>query len=332
MNGRVLLTEEIDPKGKAVLLQHGLQIKMGTGLTEEALCRDAADCQGILTRNGVITEKVMRSAPDLQVIAMHGVGVDNIDVESASRLGIQVTNAATSNQNSVAEYTMGLILTLSRHIVMYHRELQMGNWNIRKTFGMDLEGKTLGIVGIGRIGSLVAQKASAGFGMHVIAYKRSAKETGIENGILTTCDLAMVLRSADFLSLHIPLSPQTRGMIGEKELALMKPGAYLINTARGEVVDTQALRKALLEKKLAGAAIDVFDGGTPDSNEPLLHMENVIVSPHAAAFTRQSLERMAVQAATGIVEVLSGLAPTYPVNHPAVHKHDPSFIDGGKSA
>lgn len=314
MSLNVLLTEDIDRVGKDYLQNHGYTIKMGHGISNDAVMQDVHDCDAILTRNAVITEEILKRSPKLKVVAMHGVGVNNIDVEAATKLGIQVTNAAGSNKLSVAEYTIGLIIDLARNIPIYDRELRTGNWGIRKVCGCDLEGKTLGIVGMGNIGSMVAKKASLGLGMKVIGYKRKITGTRMD-GVALTSDLDEVLATADFLSLHVPASPSTYHMIGEREFSKMKPGAYFINTARGEVVDTEALVHALKSRQIAGAAIDVFEGEVPTAEHPLLHFPNVIVSPHTAAFTHESLQRMALYSAMGVDEVLSGKEPTYPVNH-----------------
>lgn len=325
MSYKVLLTEDIDESGKSFLSENGYQIKMGSGISEETVLREIADCDAVLTRNVIIGEKIMRAAPSLKVVSMHGVGVDNINVEAATRLGIQVTNAAGSNSLSVAEFTLGLMLNLSRNIPVYDRELRMGNWEIRKTMGIDLEGKTLGIVGMGSIGSLVAKKASLGFGMKVVGYRRHTAVSSPANVEITN-DLERVLSTADFVSLHVPSTTSTRKMIGERELSLMKPGACLINTARGDVVDTAALVQALKDGHLAGAAVDVFEGEIPKSDNPLLHLPNVLVTPHAAAFTRESLSRMALYSAMGIHEVLSGQQPTRPVNRICFPGKDDTLI------
>lgn len=322
MRYKVLVTEEIARIGTKLLEDNGYEIKMGTGISEEIVMKEIEDCDAILTRNAIITEKIMCAAPKLKVISMHGVGVDNIDVATATKMGIQVTNAADSNKLSVAEYTIGLILDLSRNILLYDRELRAGNWSVRKTSGMDIEGRTLGIIGMGNIGSLVAQKAAMGFGMKVLAYKRNLASAVPMQGVTYTDDLDKVIENADFLSLHVPYSAETEKLIGERELSLMKPKAYLINTARGEVVDTKALYNALESKKIAGAAVDVFDGEIPDMSDPLLQLDNIIVTPHTAAFTTQSLSRMALHSAMGVHEVLSDRKPTWPVNklyHVSMH-------------
>jgi len=314
MSQRVLLPEAIHPRGMAFLMENGYEIKHGTGIAQEVVAREAEDCDAILTRNAVISEQVMRASGRLKVVAMHGVGVDLIDVTAATRLGIQVVNAKDSNKLAVAEFTIGLIIALSRNFLLYDAELRAGNWKIRHTLGMDLEGRTLGIIGMGAIGSLVANKATLGLGMNVVAYKRDL--TGIKPmaGVAYTRDMDEAIGSADFLSLHVPYTPDTKMLIGRRELSIMKPGAYLINTARGEVVDHKALYETLRDKRIAGAALDVFPGEVPDMNDPLLSLDNVILTPHAAAFTEQSVARMSLYAAMGIHEVLSGQAPTRPVN------------------
>lgn len=315
MRQKVLITEEIHESGIQYLADRGYELVMGTGTAEETVCREAADCCAILTRNAPITEKVLQAAPDLRVISMHGVGVDIIDLEAAAKRGIYVVNAPGSNSRSVAEYTVGLMLGLARNIPLYDREMRGGNSEIRRTVGLDLGGKTLGIVGMGNIGAKVAQIASLGFGMRVIGYKRRVA-AHIQDGIEWTDSMERVLREADFLSLHVPYTPATEKLIGEKELAMMKPGAFLINTARGEVLDGGALVRSLESGHLAGAALDVFTGAFPGKDHPLMRFPNVIITPHTAAFTTDSLQRMSLTAAVGVDEVLSDREPSHPVNEP----------------
>lgn len=316
MSYKVLVTEAIYPEGMAFLADNGYEVKMGSGIAEDVVIREAEECDAILTRNAVISERVMRASPKLKVVAMHGVGVDLIDVPAATRLGIQVVNARDSNKMTVAEFTIGLMVALSRNILLYDKELRRGNWQIRHTLGMDLEGRTLGIVGMGAIGTLVAKKAVQGFSMRVLAYRRNAAGAPAIEGVRYTQNLDEVLRAADFVSLHVPYTPGTKKMIGAREISLMKPGAFFINTARGEVADSQALYEALRDGRLAGAALDVFPGGKPDQSDPLFTLDNVILTPHAAAFSEQSVSRMSLHAALGVHEVLSGQAPTWPVNAP----------------
>lgn len=314
MSYKVLITEDINIKGKEYLKSRGYKIKMASDISESTIIREIQDCDAVITRNARITENIIKSAKKLKVISMHGVGVDIIDVNAATKYGVQVTNAPNSNKNSVAEYTIGLIISLAKNLFLYDRELRKGNFQIRQTLGMDLEDKTLGIIGMGNIGSIVAQKASRGLGMKIIGFRRHIKDIFPMDNIRLTSNLDYLLENSDFVSLHVPLTNSTKEMIGQRELDLMKPNAFLINTARGEVVDNHALVYALKNKKIAGAAIDVFKGEVPAKDNPLFSLDNVIVSPHTAAFTNEAVARMAIHSAIGVDEVLSGKEPTWPIN------------------
>lgn len=312
MSYKVLITEDIDDEGKEYLEKYGYEIKMASDIREDILIREVRDCDAILVRMARITENVINYAPKLKVISKFGVGVDNIDIKAAAKRGIRITNSPQSNKNSVAEYTMGLIIALAKKLFIYDRELRKGNFDIRETLGLDLEGKVLGIVGIGSIGELVASKASKGFGMKVIGFRRHIDSVKME-GIQLTDNLEYVLENSDFVSLNVPFTNSTRNIIGQREISLMKPGAFLINTARGEVVDRSALIDALLNKKIAGAAIDVFTGEVPSKDNPLFKLDNVIVTPHTAAHTEEAVKRMSLHSAIGIHQVLSGVKPFWPV-------------------
>ena len=312
---KVLVTEPINEKGIELLKEHHYEVVMGTGIEKETVIREAQGCQGILTRNAHLTGDIMDACPDLKVISMHGVGVDCIDVEAATKRKIQVTNAAQSNQSAVAEYTIGLILMLAKRAVDYNNEFKVGNMEVRKELGHNVAGKTLGIIGMGNIGTQVAKMACYGLNMNVIGYNRHIEGHEKRNYCVLTSDMEEVISQADFLSLHLPGSAQTRHLIGRQQLSWMKESAYLINTGRGEVIDEPALISLLQNQKIKGAALDVFEGNLPKRDNPLLAMDNVIVTPHTAAFTIEALERMAYQAALGIVEVLEEKPISYPVNH-----------------
>lgn len=313
MGYKVLITEDIGEEGVNYLSERGYEIKVASGRNEDMLVREVEECEGIIARTSYITKKVIAAAPGLKVIARFGVGVDNIDVEEATRLGIQVTNCLGSNKNTVAEYTIGLILALAKNLFLYDSELKKGNFQIRKYLGFDLENRVLGIIGAGNIGRLVAEKAIRGFGMKVILLNRSKLSVEIE-GVEQTQDMDYLLRNSDFVSLHVPLTDNTIKLINEKKLSLMKSTAFLINTARGEVVDNDALVQALLENRIAGAAIDVFEGEIPSKDNPLFKLNNVILTPHTAALTEEAVKRMSFQSAQSIDEVLSGKKPSWPVN------------------
>ena len=313
MRKKVLITEAVSDVGLNFLRENGYELVIGTGPSEATLLKECPDCDGALTRNGKFTAQVFDACPKLKVVSMHGIGVDGIDVDAATVRGIQVCNAAESNQRSVAEYAIGLILMLAKQSVTYHNGLKNGKMmDVRKVYGSDVSGKTLGIIGMGNIGTQVARMAA--LGMNVIGYsRRITKEQKMDFGVLTP-DMKLVISSADYLSLHLPGSGSTQKLLSAEKLSWMKSSAFLINTGRGEVIDESALIQMLQEKRLRGAALDVFEGNLPKEDNPLLSMDNVIVTPHTAAFTTEALERMSYQAALGIVEVLEQRPVTYAVN------------------
>jgi D-3-phosphoglycerate dehydrogenase len=319
MGFKVLIPQDIVEEGKQYLIERGYEIKMGSGISVEILKKEVEDCDAILARTALFPAEVIRAGRKLKVIARHGVGVDNIDVDTATELGIYVTNAPLSNANSVAEHVVGLMISLARNMRRCDMELREGNFEIRNQVeGLDLEGKTLGLIGIGRIGSRVAKKAVLGLEMKVIGYDPYVTQDSVIAEVELVSDREYVFRTADFFSVHVPSTRQTKGSIGKKEFELMKPTAYLINTARGDIVSEAELIEALKERKIAGAALDVFEQEPPAKNNPLFGFNNVILTPHNAAHTKEARIRMAVHAAIGIDEVLSGKSPAWSVNNPVI--------------
>ncbi len=316
MGYQVLIPQDIAPEGKELLLQMGCSIKMGTGTTEEDLIRDVVDCDAILLRTAVVSEAVLEAGRRLKIVARHGAGYNNVNMEAADRLGIWVTNTPDATTNSVAEFTMGAILAAAKKTHLLSRKLKENDFFAKNAYkGIDLEGKTLAIIGFGRIGQAVAKKAYYGFDMKVIAYTPHVRKEMVPDYV------AMVgweeaFSQADFVSLHMPLKKDNREYIGEAEFKQMKPTAFLINCARGEIVDEKALIDALVQEKIAGAYIDVFQQEPPAIDNPLLSLENVIATPHMASNTEECMRRMAVQAASQIGMVLSGKQPDWPVNCP----------------
>ena len=293
---------------------------MGTGLDVETIRKEVVDCDAILARTAPFPAEVIQAGKNLKVIARHGVGVDNIDVAEATRHGIYVTNAPESNAVTVAEHTIGLIVALAKHMVRCDVELRNGNFEIRNQIkGIDLEGKILGIIGLGRIGSTIARKAALGFDMKILGFDPYLPEDRALPNVHVVPKLAQVLQDSDFVTLHVPVTEETIGMIGTGELALMKPTAYLLNAARGGIVDEQALVRAIETKQIAGTALDVFEVEPPAKDHPLFRFPNVVVSPHSAALTLECTDRMALHAAIGIHEVLSGKTPSWPVNKPTTN-------------
>jgi glyoxylate reductase len=249
-------------------------------------------------------------SPRLRVVSNFGVGYDNIDLDLATQHGVLVCNTPGVLNAAVADFTVGLILDIARRISESDRFVRSGQWGT-STFplGRDLAGKTLGIVGLGRIGREVADRARP-FGFRIV-YADTVTTEGVEFQRLPLSELLM---QADFVTLHPNLSPSTRGLIGARELALMKPSAYLINTSRGPVVDWPALRAALLEGRIAGAALDVSDPEPPDRDDPVLQLPNVVVTPHIASGTIETREAMAELAVTNLLEALAGRRPPHLVN------------------
>lgn len=314
----VFVTDSINKEGIDLLQEHGIQIVQGdsSAIRGKELIDACRGFDAVLTRYGKFTREVLENCPDLKIISVHGVGVDGIDVEAATRLGIQVTNSDVASQLSVAEYTIALILTAAKHIVSYNNLTKAGDMGqARKIYGSEVYGKTLGIIGLGRIGKQVARTAALGLGMKVVGYNRHiTQREETEFGYLTP-DIDEVVAQADYLSLHVPISPATYHMLDERRLNLMKPDAWLINAGRGQLLDEEALIQMLQNGRIKGAAVDVVESNLPAIDNPLLKMDNVIITPHTASFTTESLKRMSYQSALGIVEFFEKEPLTYPVNH-----------------
>jgi len=318
---KVLIPQDIVPEGKKYLTDRGYLIKMGSGITPDKLKQDVKDCDAILIRTAQLPREVIEAGTGLKVIGRHGVGVDNIDLKAATELGIWVTYAPESNASSVAEYALGMIIALARNFTRSDKAVRTGNWEFRnKSAAYDLAGKTLGLVGAGRVGSLVAKKARYGLDMEVLVYDPYLKEIKGAPEAKLVGDIEQIFKTADFISLHMPATPETKGLINKKYLDLMKPTAYLINAARGEVLNEADLFDALKSNRISGAGLDVFDPEPPKADNPLYGLDNVILTPHSAALTKECMMRMAQHAAMGIDDVLSGRTPKWPVNQPAKRK------------
>jgi len=315
---KVLIPQDVAQPGKDYLGERGYEIKMGRGVTPDAIAADVVDCDAILARTASFPAKVFEAGRKLKVISRHGVGVDNIDVAKATELGVWVTFAPESNANTVAEHAIGCILALARNFIQLDRETRAGNWGIRdKLLGTDLAGKVMGIVGLGKIGRRVAQKASRGLDMQVVGYDPFLAPEQMTEFAAPAASMEEVFRSADFVSVHIPGGAATKGIVNKKLFALMKKTAFFINASRGDVVAEADLIEALRAGTLAGAAIDVYEKEPPQQDNPLMGMGNVLLTPHNASQTRECMIRMALHAAQGVDEVLSGKRPTWPVNDPA---------------
>jgi D-3-phosphoglycerate dehydrogenase len=310
---KVLLLEPFDPRGMDFLKQSA-DIVFARGFDEDTLVEDAQDVDAIVARaRGMITRRVMENAPRLKVVGRHGVGVDNIDVPAATDLGILVVNTPQANQESVAEHAIGILLGLSKLIVQVDRLLRSGRWRGQTEFrGREVKGKTLGVVGVGRIGARVAEIAGLGLGMKIL-YSDVMSNPRVDEIGGRRCELDELLAESDYVTLHVPLLPETEHLISTRELGLMKPSACLLNLSRGMVVDEKALADALLAGQIAGAGLDVFEIEPLPPDSPFLTMENVVITPHMSSHTDEALLAMAM-VVKDIVAVLEGRPPEYPVN------------------
>ncbi len=265
------------------------------------------EARALIVRNQTqVTSELISAAPKLEVIGRAGAGLDNIDTDAASEAGIVVSYAPRDNSISVAELTIGMMLSLARKIPAAHFDTSRGGWN-RKTYtGIELYGKTLGVIGLGQIGALVASRVKA-FGMSIIAHDDyvAADAPHVVAVEAKLVSLDQLLDDADFVVTHVPLTDETRGMFNEKRFGLMKPTAIFLNTSRGEVVDENALFHALQNKQIAGAALDVR-AVEPPGDSPLNNLENVILTPHVAAFTHEAQDRVVITVCRDVTAVLQG--------------------------
>lgn len=250
--------------------------------------------------------------PNLRVLGRPGIGVDNVDIPAATQRGICVINTPDAPTESTAEHAVALIMNLAARVFEDDRGLRQGNWRMRKRMrGTELKGKTLGVIGLGRIGSRVAEICKSGLEMRVLAYDPYADPAKAERlGVELKEDLMQVMSKADSLTIHVPHTPETRGMINAAALAAMKPTAYLINCARGPVVDERALIEALQKGIIAGAGIDVYDPEPPAMDSPLFSLPNTICTPHTGSFTEDGVRAMSIGVAEGVLAVLRGERPT----------------------
>jgi D-3-phosphoglycerate dehydrogenase len=322
---KIMLVEHIHPAGEAMLAARA-ELVFPEPQNEAGIVSAIGECVAIVVRNTKISRRIMEAAPQLAVIGRHGVGYDTVDIAAATERGIPVVYTPAANTQSVAEISLGFIICLGRKIVEAHRAMQAEELLsdtvtlpiMTKQKGLvnaDLKGKTLGIVGVGRIGSLVARMARAVFSLRVLGYDPYVDgETLAGHGVEKAGSLEAMLPQCDFVALHCAGGAETRHLMNARTLALMKPTAYLTNTARGSVIDEAALVEALRRKRIAGAALDVYEPEPPRPGNPLLHMDNVIVTPHFCAQTEESLYNMATMAAQGVLDVLEGRPPRYLAN------------------
>ncbi|MFC2040908.1 phosphoglycerate dehydrogenase [Chloroflexota bacterium] len=313
---KVLVADTIGEEGVSILSSYA-EVDVKTGLKPEELLSIIGDYEALVVRSQTqVTAKVIEAGEKLQVIGRAGVGVDNIDVEEATQRGIVVVNAPTGNTISATEHTIALMLALARHIPQANASLKSGAWRRSEFVGTELRGKTLGIIGLGNVGSEVAKRAR-GLEMKVIGYDPFISVEHASNLQVELFPLKQLLKESDFITLHIPLTKSTRELIGAKELALVKPTVRIINTARGGLINEEALINAIKEKRIAGAAFDVFTT-EPITESALFEDNNIIVTPHLGASTTEAQVLVAKDVAEQIITVFKGQPARYAVNAPFI--------------
>lgn len=310
---RVLVTEPLSDRGLD-LLREEHEVDVRTDLAGGDLAEAIAGYDALVVRSQTkVDAAVVEAGANLKVIARAGIGLDNVDVEAATRRGVMVVNAPQSNILSAAEHTIALLLALARNVARADATLRSGEWDRERLQGVELHGKTLGIIGLGRVGTMVAQRALA-FGMPLIAYDPYvSRERARELSIELMPDLGALLVQSDFVTVHLPRTAETEGLIGERELALMKEGARFVNTARGGIVDEEALAGALRSGRLGGAALDVFSE-EPVTEHPLFELSNTVVTPHLGAATREAQDKAGAAIAEMVRLALRGEFVPYAVN------------------
>lgn len=313
---RILVTEKIADEGLAAL-REAAQVDVRTDLDRATLLEVISEYDALVVRSGTrVTAEVLAAGKKLRVVGRAGTGVDNIDVDAATRQGIVVVNAPASNSVAVAELTINFILSLARHVPQAYLSLREGRWERQKFMGSEVRGKTLGLVGLGRIGAEVARRART-LEMNLLAHDPVVSTERAGQLGVTLTNLDEVLARSDFVSIHVPLVESTRNLIDAARLAQMQPSAYLINAARGGIVDEAALLEALDRGQIAGAALDVF-ASEPPSDTALLTHPKVIVTPHLGASTIEAQALSGVDVAEGVLTALAGGTPRYAVNAPFV--------------
>ncbi|PZG49775.1 phosphoglycerate dehydrogenase [Spongiactinospora gelatinilytica] len=300
----VLVAEELSPAGIAVL-GADFEVRQTDGADRSQLLPALAEADALIVRSATrVDAEALSHAPKLRVVARAGVGLDNVDVEAATKAGVMVVNAPTSNITSAAEHTVALILASARNVAQGHSALKGGEWKRSKYTGVELDEKVVGILGLGRIGQLVAQRLQP-FGVELIAYDPFLQPARAAQIGVRMVSLEELLAESDFITVHLPKSKETVGLIGDRELHAVKPSVRIVNVARGGIVDEAALYTALKESRVAGAGIDVF-AKEPCTDSPLFELDSVVVTPHLGASTHEAQEKAGTQVARSVKLALSG--------------------------
>ena len=312
---KVLVAEKLAPEGIA-LLQEDHEVDVRLGMSREEYLAALPEYDALLVRSGVKADaEAIAAGKRLVVIGRAGVGVDNIDIPAATEAGITVVNAPTGNTTAAAEHTIALLFALSRNIAAADASMHAGHWNRSAFMGRELVDKTLGVIGLGKIGMAVADRARA-LGMHVLGYDPYVTDDAARAHGIERMSVEEILKTADAVTVHVPKTKDTANLISGGELATMKPHAWIINVARGGVVDEAALAAALEAGTIAAAAVDVYSSEPPAADNPLLTAPNIILTPHLGASTAEAQTRVGVEAAEQVREVLAGRSARYAINAP----------------
>jgi D-3-phosphoglycerate dehydrogenase/(S)-sulfolactate dehydrogenase len=315
---RVLVSDDLSPEAVKILRDAGLEVDVKVGLKPEALEAIIGDYDALAVRSATkVTARLLEKASRLRVVGRAGVGVDNVDLEAATRRGVVVMNTPGGSSTAVAELALAMILALFRRVASATASVKAGKWEKKRFQGRELAGKTLGVVGIGNIGSILVDRCLA-MKMKVVAYDPFISPEAAARLGVTLTDLDGIWREADAISLHVPLTDQTRNMINAASLARMKPGAVLVNCARGGIVDEAALAAALASGHLGGAALDVFDAEPPPADHPLLGLDTVVLTPHLGASTEEAQVAVAVAVAEQLAQYLKDGEVKNAVNVPSL--------------
>ncbi len=312
---KILVAEKLAPEGVA-LLQVDHEVDVRVGMSREEYLAALPQYEALLVRSGVKADaEAIAAGRKLLVIGRAGVGVDNIDIPAATAAGITVVNAPTGNTTAAAEHTLALLFALARHVPAADASMHAGQWNRSAFMGRELVDKTLGVIGLGKIGMAVADRARA-LGMRVVGYDPFVTEDGARLHGIERMSVEQILKVADAVTVHVPKTKDTANLISTAELASMKPDAFIINVARGGVIDEAALAAALEAGTIAGAAVDVYSSEPPADDNPLLSAPKIILTPHLGASTAEAQTRVAVEAAEQVREVLAGRPARYAINAP----------------
>ncbi len=323
---KVLVADPISEEAIDLMRKEGLEVDVKTDISHDELVRIIPEYDALIVRSRTkVTKDVIEAGKKLKIIGRAGVGVDNIDLKTATERGIVVVNAPGGNTISAAELTLGLLFAVARKIPQADKSVKEGKWERKKFMGVELRGKTIGIIGLGRIGYEVAKRVRA-LEMNILAYDPYVSEERAKSVGAKLVSLEELLRNSDFITIHVPKTKETENLISEREFEMMKDGVYIINAARGGIVNEKALYEAIVKGKVAGAALDVYEKEPPDPNNPLLKLDNVVTTPHIGASTKEAQLSVGMIIAEEFINFAKGLPVKNAVNLPRVGPDDYQYL------